>query len=98
MSNPNTPAAAAPANPQRQKALKIIGGVVLVAGVAWGIHWWLVSSHIESTDNAYVQANVVQITPQVGGTVLAIQADDTDRLKTTQKLVKLHPPHSPLAP
>src|SRR6218665_320810 len=91
MSNPNTPAAAAPANPQRQKALKIIGGVVLVAGVAWGIHWWLVSSHIESTDNAYVQANVVQITPQVGGTVLAIQADDTDVVKAGQLLVRLDP-------
>ncbi|HIV70246.1 MAG TPA: efflux RND transporter periplasmic adaptor subunit [Candidatus Aquabacterium excrementipullorum] len=91
MSNPNTPVAAAPANPKRQKALKIIGGVVLVAGVAWGIHWWLVSSHIESTDNAYVQANVVQITPQVGGTVLAIQADDTDVVKAGQLLVRLDP-------
>ena len=35
-------------------------------------------SHYESTDNAYVPGNVVQITPQVGGTVIAINADDTD--------------------
>lgn len=91
MSNQNNPAAATATNPKRQKSLKIIGGVVLVAGVAWGIHWWLVSSRIESTDNAYVQANVVQITPQVGGTVLAIQADDTDVIKAGQLLVRLDP-------
>ena len=91
MSNQNTPAAAGAANPKRQKSLKIIGGVVLVAGVAWGIHWWLVSSRVESTDNAYVQANVVQITPQVGGTVVAIQADDTDVIKAGQLLVRLDP-------
>jgi membrane fusion protein (multidrug efflux system) len=91
MSEQNIPVAGAAANPKRQKVLKVIGGVVLVAGVAWGIHWWLVSSRIENTDNAYVQANVVQITPQVGGTVLAIQADDTDMVKAGQLLVRLDP-------
>jgi multidrug resistance efflux pump len=27
---------------------------------------------LRDTDNAYVQGNVIQITPQIGGTVLAI--------------------------
>ena len=43
-----------------------------------GIYWMLVLNHFESTDNAYVQGNVVQVTPQVAGTVVAINADDTD--------------------
>ena len=47
--------------------------------------------HYESTDNAYVQAPVVQVTPQVGGTVLAIVADDTDIKKAGQTLVRLDP-------
>jgi len=34
---------------------------------------------------------VVQITPQVGGTVVAIEADDTDFVKAGQALVKLDP-------
>jgi membrane fusion protein (multidrug efflux system) len=40
-------------------------------------------------DNAYVQGNVVQTTPQVSGTVIAIGADDTDFVRAGQDLVTL---------
>lgn len=92
--------AAAPqgANPQRRKkALLSLAGVVAVAGLAWGSYEWLVASHYESTDNAYVQGNVIQITPQVGGTVMAIHADDTDFVRAGQPLVKLDPADAKVA-
>ncbi|HSH89270.1 MAG TPA: HlyD family efflux transporter periplasmic adaptor subunit [Ramlibacter sp.] len=76
---------------RRKKALTGIAIVVGVAGVAWGAYEWLVASRYESTDNAYVQGNVIQITPQVSGTVLAIHADDTDFVKAGQPLVQLDP-------
>ena len=78
-------------NPRRKKALLSVATVVVVAGLAWGAYEWLVGSHYESTDNAYVQGNVVQITPQIGGTVIAINADDTDYVKAGQPLVQLDP-------
>jgi membrane fusion protein (multidrug efflux system) len=85
-----TPAAALPAaNSARKKALISIAAVVAVVGLAWGVYEWRVGSHYESTDNAYVQGNVIQITPQVGGTVMAIRADDTDFVKAGQPLVTL---------
>jgi membrane fusion protein (multidrug efflux system) len=56
-----------------------------------------VLNHYESTDNAYVQGNVVQLTPQVGGTVIAINADDTDHVKAGQLLVKLDPADAQVA-
>jgi membrane fusion protein (multidrug efflux system) len=65
--------------------------VVLVGAVAYGIYWALVLNHFESTDNAYVQGNVVQLTPQIAGTVIAIAADDTDAVDAGQSLVKLDP-------
>ena len=74
---------------KRRKALQVIGGIVLIAAVGYGVYYKLVASHVEYTDNAYVQANVVHITPQVSGTVLAIQADDTDMVKAGQVLIKL---------
>ena len=76
---------------KRKKGLLGLAAVVVVAGLGWGAYEWLVASHYESTDNAYVQGNVVQITPQIGGTVLAIYADDTDFVKAGQPLVKLDP-------
>ena len=55
------------------------------------------SRHYETTDNAYVQGNVIQITPQIGGTVTAIYADDTDFVKAGQPLVQLDPADAKVA-
>jgi membrane fusion protein (multidrug efflux system) len=84
-----TPSTAAAPAATRKKALTAVAAVVILAGVAYGTYYGLVASHFENTDNAYVQANVIQITPQVGGTVLAIGADDTDLVKAGQVLVRL---------
>jgi membrane fusion protein, multidrug efflux system len=78
-------------NPARKKALTAVAAAVTLAGIAYGVYWALVLNHFESTDNAYVQGNVVQLMPQVGGTVVAINADDTDHVKAGQWLVKLDP-------
>ncbi len=78
-------------SPKRKKVLTAIAAVVVVAGLGLGAYEWLVASHFENTDNAYVQGNVIQITPQIGGTVMAILADDTDFVKAGQPLVKLDP-------
>ena len=78
-------------NPARKRALWLIAGVVVIVGLSWAAYEWLVASHFEVTDNAYVQGNVIQITPQIGGTVMAILADDTDFVKAGQALVKLDP-------
>ncbi len=78
-----------PAASKRKTGLISVAVVVAIALVAWASYDWLVSRHFESTDNAYVQGNVIQITPQVGGTVLAIRADDTDYVKAGQVLVSL---------
>ncbi len=97
--NSATPApaqAATPTNSKRAKALKGVALVVLL-GLAYGGYEWYLGRHEEATDNAYVQGNVVQITPQVGGTVTAIFADDTDFVKAGQPLVQLDPADAKVA-
>ena len=81
----------------RKKALTAVTILVLIGAIAYGVYWALVLNHFESTDNAYVQGNVVQITPQVVGTVVAINADDTDHVKAGQVLVKLDPADAQVA-
>ena len=83
--------------PKRKKALTALAAVVVVAGLGWGVYDYLVASHYESTDNAYVQGNVIQITPQIAGTVVAIMADDTDFVKAGQPLVQLDPADAKVA-
>ena len=84
-------------NPARKKALTAVAAVVLLGGIGYGAYWALVLNHFESTDNAYVQGNVVQVTPQMPGTVLAINADDTDHVKAGQWLVRLDPADAKIA-
>ena len=93
MTAPQTsiPAAHAAGNPARKKALIALASMVVIVGLSWAAYEWLVASHYESTDNAYVQGNVIQITPQIGGTVMAILADDTDYVKAGQPLIRLDP-------
>lgn len=84
-------------NPKRKQALTVLASVVVVAGLGWAAYDYLVNSHYEATDNAYVQGNVIQITPQIGGTVVAIMADDTDFVKAGQPLVQLDPADAKVA-
>jgi len=61
----------------------------LAVGIAYGVYWGKVLRYSQSTDDAYVNGNVVQITPQISGTVVSIGADDTQFVKAGQPLVRL---------
>ncbi len=65
-----------------------LGGFLTLA-VLYGAYWAQVLRYHQSTDDAYVGGNVVQITPQISGTVVAIGADDTHIVKARQALVRL---------
>jgi len=73
----------------RRRGLTLIAAAVGVVALAWGGWHVLFGRHQLDTDNAYVVGHVLQITPQVGGTVLSIQADETDFVRAGQLLVKL---------
>lgn len=92
--NPQAAAAApapAPKNGKRRKALLILAAIVVVAAIAWTFYYFLVARWHEDTDDAYVQGNVVSITPQTIGTVVSIGADDGMKVAAGQVLVQLDP-------
>src|SRR6266581_896840 len=76
-------------NTRRWLWLSIFGGAFLLIGAAYTLYWANVLRYRQSTDDAYVNGNVVQITPQISGTVVSIGADDTQFVKAGQTLVKL---------
>jgi membrane fusion protein, multidrug efflux system len=82
MSNPNNKV-------RRLRWLAIAAGVFAALGAAYGVYWAKDLRYLQATDDAYVSGNVVQITPQISGTVVAIGADDTQFVKAGQTLVKL---------
>ncbi|WP_350015522.1 efflux RND transporter periplasmic adaptor subunit [Rhodanobacter sp. IGA1.0] len=74
---------------KRRRALLIVAAVFILAGLIWFLLWMFVFSTRVKTDNAYVGGNQVAISAQVPGTVVAILADDTQRVEAGQVLVKL---------
>ncbi|MDY1549751.1 HlyD family efflux transporter periplasmic adaptor subunit [Luteibacter sahnii] len=93
MSQENTaPAGAVVAPPPKSRRgffLKLLVVVIVLAAIAWTV-WYVVDGRwYEDTDDAYVNGNVVQITPQIAATVLSITADDGDLVHQGDVLVKL---------
>ncbi|TDG10395.1 HlyD family secretion protein [Paraburkholderia guartelaensis] len=83
-------AAAAPARSGAKRTILILLGLAaLVAAAVWLGHWWVVGRFIESTDDAYLQADSVTIAPKVSGYVTDVYVADNQAVKAGDPLVKL---------
>ena len=93
----NTPPADSNGNGKRNRLLLGMTLAILVIGIGYGIYWQTVLRFRETTDDAYVNGNIVQITPQIAGTVVGINADDTQAVAVGQTLVRLDPADAKVA-
>ena len=92
--NPSTPAAAGGA---RRRGLIGLALVVLLCAVGYGAYWFLDARFYDSTDDAYVNGDVVQITSEVPGTVIGLHVDDTQRVAVGQPMLELDPADARIA-
>ncbi|RDS81701.1 HlyD family efflux transporter periplasmic adaptor subunit [Dyella monticola] len=91
--NPNTAdtpvAQAPPTNKRRSILMRLLLVILVLAAIAFTIWYFLVGRWYEGTDDAYVNGNIVQITPRIAGTATSITADDGDFVQQGQVMVKL---------
>jgi membrane fusion protein (multidrug efflux system) len=74
---------------KRKLLLSLLGAAVVVSAAAYGAYYYTDARFYQSTDDAYVSGNLVQLTPQVSGTVVAVNADDTQIVKAGDPVVTL---------
>jgi membrane fusion protein (multidrug efflux system) len=74
----------------------IVLAVVVVAAVIGGYYVLFVKGHV-TTDDAYVNGNLVRLTPQISGTVIAINTDETQYVRQGQVLIELDPRDAQIA-
>jgi membrane fusion protein (multidrug efflux system) len=91
-SGAEAPAQKKPRKRSRRKwYLLALALIFIVIAIGYGLYYFLVAQFYASTDDAYVNGNRIQLTPQIQGTVAAIHADDTDRVNAGDTVVALDP-------
>ncbi|MEM5339256.1 HlyD family efflux transporter periplasmic adaptor subunit [Paraburkholderia azotifigens] len=86
---PETASATEPNTRKRKLLLSLLGAAVVASAAAYGAYYTTYARYHETTDDAYVSGNLVQLTPQVTGTVIAVNTDDTQIVKMGDPVVKL---------
>jgi len=76
---------------QRRFGLVALALVVVAAGVAFAFYWFTYAIYVASTDDAYVGGDLVAVTAREAGTVIGLQADNTQAVKRGQLLIQLDP-------
>ncbi len=74
---------------RRRQLLMRLATVFVLLAAGYGAYWWFIGRFAETTTDAYVAGNIVGVSAQVSGTVVAIDADATDRVRQGQPLVQL---------
>jgi len=99
MNAPQPPSDKAPARgPSKRKLLlALLAAFLVVAGAAYGAYYFLDARYHVETDDAYVNGNVVQITPQITGTVIGVNADNTQIVKKGEPIVQIDPADARIA-
>lgn len=85
----------APPEPKRASGRKPILlallAVALVIGAIWGYRFWSFASTHESTDDAQLTSDIVQIAPQVSGTVTQVLVNENQEVKKGDLIATLDP-------
>lgn len=72
---------------KRKAGIAVLG--LLLAGTALGGGWWLTHQDVESTDNAYIQADITTISPKVAGYVAEVPVSDNQAVSAGAILARL---------
>ena len=63
--------------------------LLIAAAAAYGSYYWVVGRFLESTDDAYVQADSTIIAPKVSGYLSEVLVEDNQPVKAAQPLAKI---------
>ncbi|MBM7406446.1 MULTISPECIES: HlyD family secretion protein [Sphingomonas] len=84
-----------PPSPRKKRMIRIILiiilGIVLVGGLLWFIQYRSVGRFMQSTDDAYIQADAVIVSPKVAGYVERVFVADNQQVRAGQPLLQIDP-------
>jgi membrane fusion protein (multidrug efflux system) len=81
----------------RRRGVIIGGAVALVLVVVLGALWWWHEAGIETTDDAFLEAHIVDASPQVAGQVMRVLVEDNQLVHAGEALAEIDPAQYRLA-
>ena len=73
----------------KRRGVIIIAAVVLLLGAIFGVRYWLYSRSHESTDDAFIDGHIIQVSPKVSGYVAKIYVSDNQQVKEGDLIAEL---------
>lgn len=73
----------------KRRTIFIIAGAVLLIGIIVGLRYWLYARAHESTDDAFIDGHIIQISPKASGYISKIYIDDNQQVKAGDLLVEI---------
>ena len=69
--------------------LGLVGAAALAAAIGYGAHWWTVGRFLVSTDDAYVGADIAQLSARVAGRIESVPVAANQHVREGEPLVRL---------
>ncbi|HLX30413.1 MAG TPA: efflux RND transporter periplasmic adaptor subunit [Casimicrobiaceae bacterium] len=76
-------------DPRKKRLFVAIAVAVLVLVAIGGVLWWLHARNYESTDDAYIDAHIVHVSPQISGRVSRVDVREYMRVHAGDVLVEI---------
>src|ERR1041384_7437205 len=73
----------------KRRGVLIIAAVVLLLAAIFGIRYWLYARSHESTDDAFIDGHIIQVSPKVSGYVAKIYVTDNQQVKEGDLIAEL---------
>ncbi|HEX8180296.1 MAG TPA: HlyD family secretion protein [Pyrinomonadaceae bacterium] len=75
----------------RRRTLLIGGAIVLIIAAIFGVRYWLYARAHESTDDAFIDGHIVQVSPKLAGYVAKIYVKENQDVKAGDLLAEIDP-------
>ncbi|HWD41803.1 MAG TPA: efflux RND transporter periplasmic adaptor subunit [Fimbriimonas sp.] len=86
------PAGPAPAEKKKAKpVIWIVLGVLVILGLFYGVRFYIWNQSHTSTDDAYVTGDLVNVSPQISGTLQSLYVEEGQFVHRGQLIAKLDP-------
>src|ERR1051325_3391724 len=74
---------------RKHRKVLSVGAVVLVIGLIFGVRYWLYARSHKSTDDAFIDGHIIQVSPKASGYVTKIYVNDNQQVKAGDLVAEL---------